>query len=132
MHLALLSALVMVWLRVLPATFTAAASIPASDPDAVPDAFARPGAALMWPGATRAFLVEPDGGLYNGVWRVDIVAGAGGRRADPPRRIAYEDRWLPIAHWTERAGDVRWDFEAVALPAPEGPLAPLARELGAW
>ena len=102
------------------------------EPDSVADAFARPMAALAWPGATRSFLACPDGGLYNGVWRVNIAAGADGRRASSPRRIAYEERWRPVAHWTEWAGDVRWDFEAVALPAPEGPLAEWARAAGGW
>ena len=99
------------------------------EPDSVPDAFSRPAAALMWPGATRAFLVEPDGCFYNGIWRVDVAATADGRRAAPPRRIAYEGRWRPIAHWTQRAGDVRWDFEAVALPAPEDAFAAWTRDI---
>jgi hypothetical protein len=105
---------------------------PAWEPDSVPDAFSRPAAVLTWPGAGAAFQVGPDGGLCNGVWRVDVAAFANGRRAAPPRRIAYEERWRPVAHWTERAGDVRWDFEAVALPAPEPALTALERDVAAW
>ena len=36
----------------------------------------------------------------------------------PSRAVAFEDRWLPVAHWRRTSGDVRWDFEAVALPGP--------------
>ena len=88
------------------------------DPDSIPEAYRRPTGALMWPGATRAFLVTPEGGLYNGEWRVRFDASAGGAAAGPPRAIAAEDRWLPVLHWTRRAGDVQFAFEAAALGSP--------------
>src|SRR5437867_5134146 len=90
----------------------------AFDPDAVPEAYRRPTGALMWPGATRAFLVTPDGDLYNGDWRVRFDASGGGAAAGPPRTIAAEDRWLPVLHWTRRAGDIRFAFEAAAVGSP--------------
>jgi hypothetical protein len=102
------------------------------EPDSIPDAFLYPTAALMWPGATRAFLIQPSGDLYNGVWTARIVADVDQREAAPPWRIAYEDRWQPVAHWTEHAGTVRWDFEAVALPAPEGWFDPARRSVHHW
>jgi hypothetical protein len=85
------------------------------DPDSVPDAYARPTCALLWPGATRAWQVTPEGDLYNGEWRVRVRPLAGGREAAAPRVIAYEDRWLPVAHWRRPGGGLRWDFEALAL-----------------
>jgi hypothetical protein len=91
---------------------------PQFDPDSVPEAYRRPTGALMWPGATRAFLVTPAGDLYNGEWRVRFDLSAGGTHADPPRVIAAEDRWLPVLHWTRHAGDVRFEFEALAMAAP--------------
>ena len=105
---------------------------PTWTPDSVPDAFAMPVAALMWPGATRAFVVDARGDLGNGRWRFKVTAGANGRPASPPRRLACEDRWLPVVHWTEHAGDVRWEFEAAALPIPTDPLTAWNRELAAW
>ncbi|MGH7741022.1 MAG: hypothetical protein ACRENS_03265 [Candidatus Eiseniibacteriota bacterium] len=93
------------------------------DPDSIPDAFARPTAALVWPGLTRSFLVTPDGALENGLWRVrfELSAGAQGSAAAtalaPPAHIASEDRWLPVIRWNRDAGDVRAEFEAVAFPA---------------
>lgn len=95
-----------------------AATSAAFDPDSVPDAYARPTAALLSPGATRAFEITPDGDLYNGDWFVRIRPSAGATAALAPRRIAFEDRWCPIAHWRRASGAVRWDFEAVALPEP--------------
>ena len=91
---------------------------PPFDPDSVPEAYARPTAALLWPFATRTIEVTPAGDLYNGDWRMALEPAADGVAAGPPRVIAYEQRWLPVAHWRRRSGDVRWDFEACALPAP--------------
>ncbi|HEY2956021.1 MAG TPA: hypothetical protein VGK89_12315 [Candidatus Eisenbacteria bacterium] len=88
------------------------------DPDSIPDAYLRPSGALMWPGASRAFYVTPRGDLYDGEWQVSFDPEAGGAAADPPRAIAAEDRWLPVLHWSRRAGPVRFDFEAAALGAP--------------
>lgn len=105
---------------------------PEASLSSIPDAFARPTAALMWPGATRSFLVDSDGSLYNGYWRVDVLASADSTRAAAPNRIWFEDRWRPIAHWSERAGDVVWEFEAVSLPAPDAPFAELRRDVEAW
>ena len=91
------------------------------DPDSIPDAFARPSAALLWPGLSRSFLVTPGGALENGLWRVrfDLAAGAAGSlmAAPPPAHIASEDRWLPVVRWNRIANDVRGEFEAVAFPA---------------
>ena len=88
------------------------------DPDSIPEAYARSTAALMWPGATRAWQITPAGDLYNGEWQVRLLPRAGADSAAAPRVIAFEERWRPVAHWTRRAGEVRWDFEAVALPGP--------------
>src|SRR5262245_53755175 len=87
----------------------------ACEPDSIPDAFARPGAALLWPGMPRAFHVDEQGRLGNGLWRVSFTLAGGA--PSYPRRIVYEDRWLPVVHWTRHDGAVRWDFEAVAYPA---------------
>jgi hypothetical protein len=90
----------------------------AFDPDSVPEAFARSTAALMWPGATRAWQVTPEGDLYAGEWQASLIATCGRDTAAAPRAIAFEERWCPVAHWRRVSGDVRWDFEAVALPGP--------------
>ena len=88
------------------------------DPDSIPDAYARSAGALMWPGATRAFEVTPEGNLYNGAWALDMAPASDGVSAAPPRTVACEDRWCPVLRWTRHCGRVRWDFEAVALPEP--------------
>ncbi len=90
----------------------------AFDPDSIPEAYARSTAALMWPGAARAYQVTPSGDLDNGEWRVRISPASGEAVAPPPRVIAYEGRWLPVTRWRRTSADVRWDFEAVALPEP--------------
>ena len=96
-----------------------AAHAPAAfDPDSVPDAYARASAVLEWPGATRAFEIDEQGALFNGLWRVAIAPAADGVPATPPRRIAALDRWRPVLRWNRRAGDVIWEFEAVAFPEP--------------
>src|SRR5439155_7852851 len=86
------------------------------DPDSIPEAYGRPGGALMWPGAARAWYVTPAGHLYNGDWVVRILPAPAGTPAGPPRRIASEDRWRPVLRWTRTSGAVRFRFEAVALP----------------
>jgi hypothetical protein len=88
------------------------------DPDSIPEAYARSTAALMWPGATRAWQITPAGDLYNGEWQVRLIPSAGADSAAAPHVVAFEERWRPVAHWTRRSGGVRWDFEAVALPEP--------------
>ncbi|HTO90135.1 MAG TPA: hypothetical protein VMJ70_03290, partial [Candidatus Sulfotelmatobacter sp.] len=104
-----------------------------TDPDSFPDPFSRPSAALMAPGATRSFQIQPNGDLYNGVWSVRITAAEDGRAATPPHRIAYEQRWLPVAYWAEHGHALRWDFEAVAQLMPESPLVTLERSINdAW
>src|SRR6185503_19003884 len=75
------------------------AATAAFDPDTIPEAYARSTAALMWPGATRAFQITPEGDLYNGEWRVLVRPSVAGTPAAAPRAIAYEERWRPIAHW---------------------------------
>jgi len=87
-------------------------------PESVTEAYDQPSAALMWPGATRAFQVTENGDLFNGVWRIRVTAEADGDSASPPRLVAYEHRWCPIVRWTRTSGDIRWDFEAVARPQP--------------
>src|SRR5690349_5822877 len=69
------------------------------DPDSVPDAYRGSTAALMVPGATRAFQVRPDGALDNGDWIVRLDPSADGVASGPPHVIAYEERWRPVAHW---------------------------------
>ena len=88
------------------------------DPDSLPEAFARPTAALLWPGASRAFQVTSSGHLYNGEWVVDLSPTNDGARAQDPRAIAYEGRWLPLVRWKRMNGDVLWSFEAVEFPGP--------------
>lgn len=90
----------------------------AFDPDSIPDAYARPTAALMAPGATRGYQITPEGDLYNGEWKVRVHAGADGAEAAPPKRIAYLERWMPVAAWKRASGDVAWRFEAVAFQPP--------------
>ncbi len=72
----------------------------------------------MVPLATRAFLVTPDGDLENGDWRVAFQVSANGKLGLPPRAIAAEDRWLPVLRWNRNAGEVRFEFEAVAFSEP--------------
>ncbi len=76
-------------------------------------------AALMWPGATRSFLISCDGTLYNGEWVTRLALSADAVPADSPRAIVYEADALPIAHWRQRNGDVEWTCEAAALPSPQ-------------
>ena len=89
----------------------------AFDPDSVPEGYGHPSAALAWPLATRAFEITAAGDLYNGDWLTAIRPSADGVAADAPRAIAYEERWRPVAHWRRRSAEVRWDFEACALPS---------------
>lgn len=88
----------------------------AFDPDTLPEAFARSTAALMAPGATRAFQITPEGDLFNGAWRVRIRPGAGDSAAAFPRAIGSDERRWPVYRWTRHAGAVRFEFEAVAVP----------------
>lgn len=88
----------------------------AFDPDSVADAFAEPVAALFLPFGTRGVLVGPDGSLDDGAVTLAFEPAVGGATAPGPRRIAFEERWRPVAHWRRTAGAVRFDFEAVALP----------------
>jgi hypothetical protein len=88
-------------------------------PDSTAEAYRGSVAALMWPGATRAYQVTADGDLFNGAWFVRVHPSVDGVRASSPAVIAYEDRWCPVVHWSRRARGVRWDFEAVAIPEPE-------------
>src|SRR5262245_21935679 len=61
------------------------------DPDSVPDAFLHPVGALMWPGATRAFQVTPQGDLTNGIWILRVRPSCDSTSAASPRRIAAEN-----------------------------------------
>jgi len=88
------------------------------DPDSIPEAFAHSTAALMWPGATRGWQITPEGDLYDGEVQVHVEAVSGTVTAPAPKVIAYEGRWLPVAHWWRRSGDVEWRFEGVAFPEP--------------
>jgi hypothetical protein len=108
----------------LPACEAKRPSGAAFDADSVAEGFAASTAALMCPGASRAFQVEPGGDLFNGEWAVRLRASEVAGPAGPPRVVAYERRWLPVAHWTRRGPHVRWDFEAVARPI--GPPADTA------
>jgi hypothetical protein len=86
------------------------------DPDTIPEAYARSTAALMWPGTTRSWQVTPAGDLYDGEWLVRLIPSSDADTAAAPKAIAFEERWLPVAHWKRMSGEVRWDFEAVGLP----------------
>src|SRR5262249_47542666 len=88
------------------------------DPDSVPEAYARSTAAVMWPGTTRAWQITPEGDLYDGETTVRVRAASGATVASPPRVIAFEQRWMPVAHWWRASGDVTWRFEGVAFPEP--------------
>lgn len=109
------------------------APAPARDwsPDSISDAYRPSVAAILWPGATRAFLATSAGELYNGAWRLRFDAASGADRAGPARTVACEDRWCPVVRWTRWSGPVRWDFEAVAVPEQSPPVlsarGPLAR-----
>ena len=72
----------------------------------------------MAAGATRGYQITPEGDLYNGEWKVRVHAGADGAEAAPPKRIAYLERWMPVAAWKRASGDVAWRFEAVAFQPP--------------
>lgn len=89
---------------------------PAADPDATPDAFASPHSALLAPFTARAFHVDPQGQLDDGAVVLSFTPRANDSLGGGPKRIAYDARWLPIARWTRWAGEVRYQFEAVALP----------------
>jgi hypothetical protein len=110
------------------------------DPDSVPDAFLHPVGALMWPGATRAFQVTSDGDLTNGVWILRVRPSCDSTSAASPRRIAAEDRWMPVLRWSRASGPVHWTFEAVASPSPRPglfadrgvPAAWLARRMAGY
>lgn len=95
-----------------------AAPAQAFDPDSIPEAYSQSTAALMWPGATRAFQITPAGDLYNGEWTIRVSPSSRDTAAGPPRAIAFERRSLPIARWARGSGEVRWLFEAVAFPGP--------------
>jgi len=99
------------------------------DADSWPDPYYQATAALMAPGASRSFQIQPSGNLYNGVWQVRLTPAEDDRAVAPPRRIAYEDRWCPVAYWVEHGRAVRWDFEAVALLMPESALETLRRSM---
>ena len=58
-----------------------ASPIVSFDPDSVPQAYRGSTAALMWPGARRAFQILPDGDLYNGEWVVRFDLSADGTSA---------------------------------------------------
>lgn len=114
----------------------AQAPVVGDSPDSTVEAYNRSVAALMWPGATRAFQVTPEGDLFNGAWFVRIVPRSGGFvTADPPGRIAYEERWCPVTRWTRRSPGMLWSFEAVAFPeaepAPWSPRGVFARDAAA-
>jgi hypothetical protein len=85
------------------------------DPDSLPDAYARPSAALLLPGATRAWQIDEHGDFYDGEVTIRVRPISGSAVAEPPRTIAYEERWLPVAHWWRKNGDVEWRFEAVGF-----------------
>lgn len=95
---------------------------PHTPDDRIPDAYRGSVAALMFPGATRSFQVTSSGDLYNGVWSIRIEPGSGLLTASLPGRIAFEDRWCPVAHWERECGDTHWAFDAVAFPEPEPPF----------
>jgi hypothetical protein len=97
---------------------SARSPVPDFDPDAVPDAYVGAGAALAHPGAARAWWVTPEGSLWNGDWYVAIEPSSGGDVAGPPRRIAAEDRWLPVLHWKRTSGAIEWRFELADGPSP--------------
>src|SRR5262245_18762889 len=93
-------------------------SIASFDPDSIPDAYSEPTGALMTPRSTRAWEVTRSGDLYNGAWVLRVLPMAGSDSASSPRRIAAEDRWIPVLHWVRRSGTVRWVFSATAANAP--------------
>lgn len=89
---------------------------PGFDPDAVPDAFAVAHGALLAPFTARAFHIGPHGQIDDGATVLQFTPRAGEAIAGDPLRIAAEDRWRPVVRWRRSAGDVRFEFEAVALP----------------
>ncbi len=89
---------------------------PGVDPDTTPDAFTVAHGALQAPFTTRAFHVTPQGSLDDGAVVLDFTPSVGGVGARGPKRIAAENRWLPVIRWNRFVGNVRFEFEAVALP----------------
>ena len=81
------------------------------------EVFKQATAALLWPGASRSFLVTQDGSLDNGEWITRLGISCDSVSAGAAPAITFDGDDLPIAHWERRNGDVRWHFEAVSLPA---------------
>jgi hypothetical protein len=86
------------------------------------DAFNRSTAALLWPGATRSFLIDHGREFNNGEWVTRLSAAVDGSPAGDTKGIGFSADGMPIARWQMINRNVRWDFEAVALPALECPL----------
>src|SRR5438876_4354948 len=59
--------------------------------------FRQPCAALMWPGATRSFLITSIGSLDNGEWETRLDPATDDRPAEPPQAIEYRHDAIPIA-----------------------------------
>src|SRR5262245_51122169 len=72
----------------------------------------------MLTGTTRAWQITPEGYFYDGEVKVRVEATSGAAVAPAPKAIAYEDRWLPVAHWWRRSADIEWRFEGAAFPEP--------------
>jgi hypothetical protein len=84
--------------------------------DSIPEAYRLSTAALGWPGATRAFQVTPGGDIDQGAWRVSTRPSADGAPATAPRVIAFEQRWLPVAHWLRVGGrETKGELDDVAF-----------------
>lgn len=104
------------FLLILP---SAAVAQPTSSAACSPkEAFRRSTAALMWPEASRSFLITPDGGLDNGEWVTRIEMVTDGGRPLHAEAITARCDGLPILGWQGRERDVTWDVEAVALGSP--------------
>ena len=102
-----------------PAALSGAARGEEAAPDSSEDAYRGSVAALMWPGATRAWQVSAAGDLFDGAQFVRVEPASDGVTAAPPERIWSENRWCPVLHWIRESGCMRWEFEAVAFPEPE-------------
>jgi hypothetical protein len=91
--------------------------------DVPDDAFARKTAALMWPGAHRAFLVAGDT-LFNGEWALVFRPMRDSIRSPGPKSIAFDVR-PPCLTWVEGDSIVRWTVSVAVLPRSAEPGAPV-------
>ena len=90
---------------------------------AVSDPFARKTAALMWPGAHRAFLIDGET-IFNGEWAISFRLMRDGHHVAGPRGVAFEAGSPPCVTWQQGDSLLESTASAVALPTSAAPGAP--------